>query len=112
MYFAARANLNTGVIVTIWSVTPLFMAICDYFIFDVKLKCYHYIGLVSIIIMIIVLCLTHVINPMVPGQQSTSTEWWAHPIYADDPYNALFKNEIPAFIAVIFGIVTPVCFTA
>ena len=61
MYFAGLSNVNTGVIITIWSVNPLFMAICDYFIFDVKLKYYHLIGTVCIVICIVVLSLTDVI---------------------------------------------------
>ena len=33
MYFSARAGLNPGVIITIWSVNPLYMAVMDYFLF-------------------------------------------------------------------------------
>ena len=33
MYFAAKAKINVGVITTIWSINPLFMAFADYMIY-------------------------------------------------------------------------------
>ena len=33
MYFAKLADVNVGIIKTIWSVNPLFMAICDWIAF-------------------------------------------------------------------------------
>lgn len=68
MYFAGRADLNTGVIITIWSINPLFIAVCDYLLFNQELRYYHEIGLVSIVICIVLLSLTGVVNPVVPGQ--------------------------------------------
>lgn len=33
MWFCDLANINVGVITMIWSVSPLFMSVADYFIF-------------------------------------------------------------------------------
>ena len=37
IYFATAADINVGVITTIWSVDPVFLAIVDYFMFGQKL---------------------------------------------------------------------------
>jgi len=37
MYFSALANINTGIITTIWALGPFFNAICDRILFNVKL---------------------------------------------------------------------------
>ena len=71
MYFAARANVNTGVIVTIWSVNPLFMAIADYIMFKQKLQWFHSVGMLMIVICVIFISMSNkgeASLPSVPGQ--------------------------------------------
>ena len=70
MYFSALAHINVGIIATMWSITPLFMAIIDCCIFKEKLEYCHFIGMVSIIACTIVLSLGGVIKqnlPIIPG---------------------------------------------
>ena len=62
MFFAALCHINAGIITTVWSVDPLFMAIGDYCFFKTKLQYYHYIGMISIIICTVVLSLNGVLN--------------------------------------------------
>ena len=80
MFFSALAQVNVGLITTIWSVNPLFMAIMDFIIFKQKLYYYHLVGTISIVICTIVLSLTSVVYPPdaagpqvvpVPGQAAT-----------------------------------------
>ena len=37
IYFCAEAKINTGLITSIWALTPFFFAVCDYKYFGVKL---------------------------------------------------------------------------
>ena len=37
MHFCAEAKINSGLITSIWSLTPFFFALCDYKFFGVKL---------------------------------------------------------------------------
>jgi drug/metabolite transporter (DMT)-like permease len=49
MVFAAKTNVNVGLIATTWNISPLFLALFDYFIFGQKLRYFHILGLVAII---------------------------------------------------------------
>jgi len=62
MYFANTAGVNVGVITTIWSLNPAFMAIADYFFNNQKLQYFHHIGLVAIICCCIVISLSGVVG--------------------------------------------------
>ena len=46
MYFSHMADVNVGIITTLWSVQPLIAAFFDYFINGEKLTCYHIIGII------------------------------------------------------------------
>lgn len=110
MYFAARAGVNAGIITTLWSLNPLYIAVCDYFFFGTKLRYYHHVGTFAIIVCIILISLSGVIEPALPGAPPTPK---GPPLISkDDPYYALFSFTVPAFVPVLFGIVTPTCFTA
>lgn len=50
MYFATKAGINVGVVTVIWSVNPLLMALADKIVYQTKLKYYHYIGLLAIML--------------------------------------------------------------
>ena len=83
MYFAALAKINVGVIVTIWSMNPLFMALCDYILFRNKLNWYDQMGMLAIGLCIILLSL-HGVNdytPSVPGQAPINRDI---PLFIDD----------------------------
>jgi multidrug transporter EmrE-like cation transporter len=55
LYFAKRAQVNVGVIITLWNICPLFMAVLDFCIFGERLKCYHLVGTASIVTCCVVL---------------------------------------------------------
>ena len=56
MYFANRADINIGVIITIWSLEPIFNQIADYYINSEKIHYYHIIGLISILLCSAAVC--------------------------------------------------------
>ena len=92
MYFANSAGVNVGVITTIWSLNPLFMAIADYIFNNQKLHYYHIIGLISITLCCIVISLSGVVG-VAPATQEVK-------VY-----------DTPMWIPVLFGIATPMFFT-
>ena len=57
IWFALMANINAGVITVIWSVTPLGVAIAEYFIFGQRLKRNYQVGMALIIICVVALSL-------------------------------------------------------
>lgn len=50
LYFAERAQINSGTISTIWNACPLFTAIMDLIMFNQKMKYYHIIGMVALVL--------------------------------------------------------------
>jgi drug/metabolite transporter (DMT)-like permease len=50
MWFAARAHVNVGVIVCMWSLNPLFMAVLDFFIIGQQLEFYHIFGTIALVL--------------------------------------------------------------
>ena len=57
MYYATKAGINVGVITVIWSVNPLLMAIGDRIFYKRRIKYYHYIGLIAIMLCTICIAL-------------------------------------------------------
>ena len=49
MYYSHMADVNVGIITTIWSIQPLAAAILDYFIYGEKLMMHHLSGMLFII---------------------------------------------------------------
>jgi drug/metabolite transporter (DMT)-like permease len=95
MYFSNRAGVNVGIITTIWSLNPLFVAIADYFIFGQPLKHYHYQGLFSILVCSVIISLSGMVNATTQAGHETGE----------------VSKRVPTWIPVIFGIVTPIAFT-
>ena len=91
IYFAVIANLNPGVITTIWSVTPFFIAVFDFFMFGVVLQCYHYIGIIFIFLGTLLLSLMKFIVPQ--------------------PEAAVSEALVETWVPVIMGVITPIFFT-
>lgn len=50
MYYAHMADVNVGIITTIWSIQPLAAATLDYFINGEKLTRYHLLGMIMVVI--------------------------------------------------------------
>lgn len=50
MYFANKAGVNVGVIMTITSYHPFLTAFVDYLIYTIDLRYYHFIGMLSIVL--------------------------------------------------------------
>ena len=94
MYFASEAGINVGVITVIWSINPLLMAFFDRIIYKTQLKYYHYIGLITIMICTAIIAI-------MGGGKSPKAEI----------KEIGLKEKCPAWIPVIFGIVTPIMFT-
>lgn len=47
-YYSIRSGVNSGVITVIWRLTVLLSAVADYFMYGIKLRYYHIVGLASI----------------------------------------------------------------
>ena len=94
IYFAGLAKINTGLIVSIWSITPFGYALFDKILFGFKLELNHYIGMVFILVCAVLLSLTSVIYPAPLPQ-----------------IDHISEKPIPAVIPVIFGLLTPCIFT-
>ena len=89
MFFANRAEINVGVIITIWSLEPILNQIAAYFLFDEKIHYYHVIGLVSILLCSICISLKDMLAPAVKGVKEV---------------------QYPSWIPVVFGLITPMSF--
>ena len=92
MYFSALANVNAGLITTIWSVNPVFMALMDRICFGQKLQTYHLIGTLFIVICTVILS--------VSGASK-----------AEELVVVVKRDILPTWIPVLFGVVTPIFFT-
>jgi drug/metabolite transporter (DMT)-like permease len=93
IYFATAANVNVGVITTIWSVDPINMAIVDYYLFGQKLKYFHVIGVSSIFVCSLLISLSGYLEGDKPAETIESEAY------------------APTWIPVLFGILAPISFT-
>ena len=91
------AGINVGVIIVIWSINPLMISFCDRLIYKTHLKYYHYIGLIFIMVCTIIIAL-------LGGDKTPKTEIKAIATLEK-------KEKCPAWIPVVFGIVTPIMFS-
>ena len=98
IYFAVAADLNAGVITTIWSVTPFFVALADFMVFGVRLKTYHIVGIALVVLSTIMLSLMKIIDPDFSED-------------VDTPVTETGKQIVPTIVPVLFGILTPVFFS-
>ena len=93
MFHATNAGVNTGIILTFWSVNPLFMAVMDYLLFGTRLKYYHLVGTFSIILCTIVVNLKAVFEETPPTVKT-------------------IEHKTPIWVPVLYGLITPMCFTS
>ena len=96
IYFSVLADVNTGIITSIWSVTPFFMSLADYLFFGVTLKYNHIIGITLIVVCILLLSLRNVI---IPAELEETTS------------QSLINQPVSILIPLAFAICTPICFT-
>lgn len=96
MIYAARANINVGVIITIWSVNPLFMAICDKLIFGQELRYFHTLGMLAIVICTVVISLAGMGSDKHVSSHTEAT--------------LNVEPTVPTWVPVLFGVVTPMTF--
>lgn len=94
------ANVNAGVVTVIWSATPIFQAIIDYFAFSESLKYNHWIGMLMIIICSVLLGLQKEIYSAINGHDKAGTK------VAD-----VSEKALPTWVPVLFGIFSPVSFS-
>lgn len=64
MWFATKADINVGVITSIWSINPLFLAVMDYFIFQESLKYYHLVGTIFMVLCALSISMTGSFDPI------------------------------------------------
>ena len=55
--FARRADLNIGIVTAVWSLTPFFIAVFDKIIYGSKIKFYHILGMLLVVVMALIISL-------------------------------------------------------
>jgi drug/metabolite transporter (DMT)-like permease len=100
LYFAERAEINSGTITTIWNAGPLFTSIMDLIMFNQAMKYYHIIGMVALVLCSVLLSLQDLIYPKEDMVININNKI------------ANREGALPAWIPVLFGIITPMSFTA
>ena len=126
MYYSHMADVNVGIITTIWSIQPLAAATLDYFIYGEKLRPHHLFGMVFVIgsgLCISLSSKTHTVDINL-GENLTlaDLEKLDHarsPFLAGYPsgyhydtqmLSVSFDPKVPKWVAVLFGLLTPVFF--
>lgn len=127
MYYAYLATLNKGVVSVIWGLNPLFIALMDGVLYRQKMTVKHFFGFLSLILCTVAITLTGILEHnieifpaqsiveemQVPLEVYSSDSLWDEIIQAlkrDGFMNYLRTMRRPAWLAVIFGIVTPIGF--
>ena len=62
LYFAGRANMNTGIITVIWAMNPLIVAIMEYIGYKVSLSYNHAVGMMAVIVCAVLLSLSGIVK--------------------------------------------------
>lgn len=95
IYTSGLAQVNEGVIATIYSLEPLIMTFGDRIIFGTSLQKFHYVGLFCILVSSVVISLS--------GHEAT----------VEDPeLGVATLSEIPTFIPVVTAVLTAFSFCA
>ena len=93
------ADVNVGVITTIWSVQPLIAAVLDYFIYSEKLMRFHLVGMVMI-----------VAGAIAIGYSSNEKENFTMDAKVEEQVSQVIVDpKAPKWIAILFGFIAP-CF--
>ena len=94
MYYSHMANVNVGIITTLWSVQPLAAGAFDYILYGERLTIFHLVGIVMVVAS--AFCISY--------SKVEATE--------PDPFVEIYDEKFPKWIAVLFGILTPCFFVA
>lgn len=91
--------MNIGIITVLWSLTPLMVAVMEYFVYSFTLKFNYIVGMCFMVLSAITLSLNNFlyVEPEKPAEQEVAS--------------ATPENVIPSWIPVIFAVVTPMFFT-
>jgi drug/metabolite transporter (DMT)-like permease len=91
MYYSHLANVNVGIITTIWAVQPLIAGFLDFCIYGEKLYFHHLVGILMVIASALCISLAPKEDNQVPLEMAPGAE------------------VVPKWVAVMFGFMTP-CF--
>ena len=59
IYFAEEAGINVGLVTIIWRVSVFIGALLDYIYFKTKLKYYHFLGLILMVVCVVIISVDH-----------------------------------------------------
>ena len=100
------ADVNVGIITTLWSIQPLAAAALDYLINNEKFTIYHLIGIIMVIASGLCISFSKQADPLAePIGQSFSR-------FGPAQINELPDERVPKWVAVLFGLLTPCLFVA
>jgi len=107
MWLGFQADINSGVLCCIWNINPLFIAISDYFIYKVKFKLNHLVGLISFLMTVFFIGFAGSSYP-----ESTLT---VNVSISEMIENSLKEDSkpivLPKWLPVIISLLTPIGFT-
>jgi drug/metabolite transporter (DMT)-like permease len=121
------ADVNVGIITTIWSIQPLAAATLDYLIYGERLRMHHLIGMVFVIGSGLCISLSSKTNTVDVNLDDFSLKDLEKLDQARSPFLAgypsgyhydtkmlsvSFDPKVPKWVAVMFGLLTPVFFVA
>jgi len=94
-HYAIRADINVGVISTVWAINPLFLAVLDFLIYKQQLTKKHLLGMISLVLCAVCISLSRVVQP--------DTAHGSIKIYEE-------SERVPAWIPTLFSVITPIGF--
>ena len=101
MYFAHLADVNVGIITTIWGVQPLGAALLDYLINNEKLTFHHLAGMIFILL-----------GGLCVSMADKKYQSYQGVNYDYNPQVAVETQQIPKWIPVVFAVLAPCLFIA
>ena len=102
LYYAFLANLNKGVVTVIWGLNPLFLSVIDYVVYRSPLGPRHIFVFISLILCGFFIAFSRAIELTLYGEYNFDTVGQALESTA---------QIRPAYIPVMFAIITPVGFS-
>jgi drug/metabolite transporter (DMT)-like permease len=92
---ALRANLNIGIVTTIWAINPFTSALMDWIIYGDVLKLHHWFGMILLVICAVLISL----SSLVTEEDSIESE------------DGKIKVLIPAYIPILMSFCMPIICT-
>lgn len=109
-YFSALADVNPGIITTIWAINPLFTAILDFLIYGQRLQKFHIAGILCLVFCVAFISLSKVGNKPEENEPQVSQAQYPQPHQVIVPDHDAETELYPIWIPVLFGIITPIFF--